>query len=183
QGAEASRRGGRAAARLRVVQPDDARRRLEAAARGVRLRPGSRTSRRHVPAHAARRDRGAAREARLSDFFEPPPPPPEPPREHRQPEWFGPPENVLPVVVPLELELARGADFALAVRSADVYPKGAAFHVVLVLRQPPSDSMDFLPFHPRQRKLGPEVLRLGVQYADGAKATNVGAPFFHRHTE
>ena len=73
---EAGRRSGRAAARLRVVQPDDARRRLEAAARRVRLRARPRAAGRHVPAHAARRDRRVAGEARVSDFFEPPPPPP-----------------------------------------------------------------------------------------------------------
>ena len=47
--------------RLRLVQPDDARRRREGAARGVRLRAAARDAGRHVPAHAARRVRCLAR--------------------------------------------------------------------------------------------------------------------------
>jgi hypothetical protein len=117
----------------------------------------------------------------VSDFFEPPPPPPEP-QEHRHPEWFGPPENVLAVVVPLELELARTADLVLAVRGVDVYPSGALFHVPLLLREQVSDPMEFMPFHPRHGREG-DFLKLGVQYADGAKATNLGMPFFPRDPE
>ena len=54
---------------VRVVQSDDARGRLEAAARGVRLRARPRTTRRHVSAHAARRDCCAARTARVSEHL------------------------------------------------------------------------------------------------------------------
>jgi len=118
----------------------------------------------------------------VSDFFEAPPPRPEP-IEHRQPEWFGPPDNVLPVVVALELELARGDDFALATRRADVYPTGAAFHVLLLLRRPVTDPMEFMSFHPQRSKDKSELLRIGVQYADGAKATNMEMPFFRDDPE
>ena len=62
QGAAAARRDRRAAARLRLVQPDDARRRREDAPGRVRLRARARPPGRHVPAHAARRVRGAARD-------------------------------------------------------------------------------------------------------------------------
>src|SRR5262249_1685002 len=55
------RRSKRAAARLRVLQPDDARRRREAPARGVRLRARACEAGRHVPAHAARGDGRATR--------------------------------------------------------------------------------------------------------------------------
>jgi hypothetical protein len=79
----------------------------------------------------------------VSDFFEPPPPPPEP-EEHRHPDWFGPPENVLPVVVPLDVTLARTPDVALAVQSVDVYPSGAIFHVPLLLRERVADPMQFM---------------------------------------
>ena len=119
----------------------------------------------------------------MSDFFEPPPPLPEPPVEHRQPEWFGAPDNVLPVVVPLELEVARTADLAVAFRSVDVYPRGAVFHGLLVLREHVSDPLEFMPFHPPRRGVGAELLRLGVQYADGGKATNLSMPFFRRNPE
>jgi hypothetical protein len=114
----------------------------------------------------------------MSDFFEPPPPPPKPPRERRQPEWFGPPDNVLPVVLPLDVTLARTPDLALSVRSVDVYPTGALFHAPLLVRELVGDPMEFMPFHPRRRGSDDNVLRLGVQYADGSKATNLGMPFF-----
>ena len=61
QGAAAARPHRRAAARLRLLQPDDARGRREGATRGVRLRAAARDAGGHVPAHAARRVRRAAR--------------------------------------------------------------------------------------------------------------------------
>jgi hypothetical protein len=117
----------------------------------------------------------------VSDFFEPPPPPPAPP-EHGVPEWLGPPDNVLGVVVPLPRMLARTADVALALRGVTAYPTGAEFGVLLLLRDPVADPFDWLPFHPRRHggELPPEVLRLGAQYADGAKATSLGMSFFPR---
>ena len=61
EGAEAPRRARRAAHRLRLVQPDHARRRPEAPHRGVRLPARAHAAGRHVPAHAARRVGLAAR--------------------------------------------------------------------------------------------------------------------------
>ena len=61
QGAAPARPDRRAAARLRLVQPDDARRRREGSPRGLRLRAAARDAGGHVPAHAARRVRRAAR--------------------------------------------------------------------------------------------------------------------------
>ena len=118
----------------------------------------------------------------MSDFFEPPPPPPVP-QEHRHPDWFAPPENVLPVVVPLDMTLARTPDLALTVQSVDVYPSGAIFHVPLLLRERVADPMQFMAWHPRHGADADDFLRLGVQYADGAKATNLGMPFFPRNPE
>jgi hypothetical protein len=115
----------------------------------------------------------------VSDFFEPPPPPPEPARGHRQPEWVGPPDNVLGVVVPLDVLLARTPDLVLSVRSVEAYPTGVLFHVPLLVRETVRDPLEFMPFHPR-RGDSAEVLRLGVQFADGSKATNLGTPFFGR---
>ena len=53
-------RARRAEARLHLLQPDDARLRRQGAARAVRLRARPHEAGRHVPAHAARRDRLAA---------------------------------------------------------------------------------------------------------------------------
>ena len=60
QGAQAHRRPRGVTDRLRLLQPDDARVRREDPAAGARLRARPRPSGRHVPAHAARRDRRAA---------------------------------------------------------------------------------------------------------------------------
>ena len=60
QGAQAHRRARRRPHRLRLMQPDHARVGREGAARRVRLRARARAPGRHVPAHAARRDGGAA---------------------------------------------------------------------------------------------------------------------------
>jgi hypothetical protein len=118
----------------------------------------------------------------MSDFFEPPPPPPLPlPGERRQPEWFGPPDNVLGVVLPLERTLAATGDVALALRGVTVYPTGAEFDVVLLLRDGVGDPFGWMPFHARRGRAGelpPDVLRLGARFADGTKATNLAMPFF-----
>ena len=114
----------------------------------------------------------------MSEFFEPPPPPPEPPGWQHRPEWFGPPENSAGVVVPLELTLARTPDVALLVSGVHVYPTGVLFHLPLLMRERINDPMPFMPFHPRGQELGDEVLRLGAQFADGSKATNLDRPFY-----
>ena len=122
----------------------------------------------------------------MSEFFEPPPPPPEPPREHRQPEWFGPPDNVVGILVPQDLTLARTDDLALVLRSVTTYPSGAQFDIPLLLRQPISDPFGFMPFHypPKHGgELADDVLRLGVQFADGSKATNMQHVFMRANPE
>ena len=60
EGAAADGRARGAEARLRLLQPDDARLRRQGAAGAVRLRAQADEAGRHVPAHAARRDRLAA---------------------------------------------------------------------------------------------------------------------------
>jgi hypothetical protein len=114
----------------------------------------------------------------VSDFFEPPPPPPEPEREYRPPPWIAPPRNVLGSAVPLQLMLARTEGVAVLVAGATAYPTGVEFMVLVrrrgkfrtALEEPP------LGFHHRLRSEIPEeVLRFGVQFADGRKATSLGS--------
>ena len=118
----------------------------------------------------------------MTEFFEPPPAPPEPPARHRNPEWFGPPENVVGVTVPLDLTLARTDKLALAVPAATAYPNGIEFEVVLLVREQFRDPFEWHPFHASMRgaEFSPKTLRLGVQFADGQKATSVDTPFFPR---
>jgi hypothetical protein len=110
-------------------------------------------------------------------FFEPPPPQPEP-QQQRQPEWIGPPENVLPAAFPLALELARTENIAIAAQGGVAYPNGFAFRLVL-LRRTMLESHAGHPFHHWHRgrgQLEDDALRFGVQFSDGGKAT-----VFDRH--
>lgn len=112
-------------------------------------------------------------------FFEPPPPPPEPPERHRQPAWVGPPENELGVAVPVRELLARTDDLAIALLGVVAYSNGLQLQVELRRRTEPED-VDVMHLHMRRRharggELAPEVLRFGVQLADGRKATNLDA--------
>lgn len=112
-------------------------------------------------------------------FFEPPEPivplelPPRPP-------WMGSPDNVVGGAVPLELVLARTPDAVIVVRNVVAYPEGFELRFVVRLRHP--DAPDAWPFdlHGAHRApytggdLPPDLLRFGIQFADGSKATNVG---------
>ncbi len=121
----------------------------------------------------------------MPEFFEPPPPserPPAPPR-YRQPEWFGPPRGTLPGVLPLALLLVRNDEVAISVLRVDAYPSGFGFDLLVMLADDtrPLDPMGFA-YGRRPRGDGEDVpaslLRVGVQFADGAKATNVAAHHF-----
>lgn len=114
-------------------------------------------------------------------FFDvPPPPEPEPHERHRMPGWFGPPENVLGGVAPLRVVLARTERVAVAAIGASAYPQGVRFDVVVRMRPGPDAEDDlFDPFghHLRHRRRRgeswppPDVLRFGVAWPDGRKAT------------
>ena len=120
--------------------------------------------------------------ARLSDFFEPPPPSPEPEPDVRPPPWFGAPRGTLPGVVALELVLAHSEKAAVCITRLAAYPTGFEFDVLAITAPEQTeldlDPMLFGPYHHRPRRPGgelpPELLRIGVQFADGAKATNTG---------
>ena len=108
-------------------------------------------------------------------FFEPPPPPPEPERQHRQPEWLGPPENVVPVTFPLALTLVRTGAVAVVAHAGLAYPNGFSFRLQL-LRRTAVEGHGGDPFHQwhlgaRTGEIPPEAFRFGVQLADGGKAT------------
>jgi hypothetical protein len=110
-------------------------------------------------------------------FFEPPPPPPAPPETgHRRPDWLGPPANVLPGLVPVELLVARTDEAAVAVSGIRAYPNGFGFLVSVRLRRAAAgQELDPFPFDGPfdGDRLADTFLRFGVQFADGAKATNL----------
>ena len=117
------------------------------------------------------------------------PPPPEPPGErfHPQPPWAGPPENVLGGVAPLRVVLARTERVAVAAIGASAYPTGVRFDVVVRMRPLEDEDDIFDPFghHARHRRRRGEpwpplgVLRFGVAWPDGRKATTLGRGMWH----
>lgn len=116
---------------------------------------------------------------RVSAFFEPPPPPP-PLVRSETPEWMGPPRDVAPAVVPVELVVGRSEEAAIYVASVAVYPTGFAFELISVLatRDEPIDPRLMHRMHIRgalpDGTVPDEMLRVGVRFADGSKATNLG---------
>jgi hypothetical protein len=120
----------------------------------------------------------------VSDFFEPPPGPDVPEPRYRMPPWFGAPSGTLPGVVAVERVLARTARVAVCVTRLAAYPAGFEFELV-TMSADDEHGLDPMMLH-RHRgmhrgagdDIPPEMLRLGVQFADGSKATNT-AGFQH----
>src|ERR1700733_134487 len=109
---------------------------------------------------------------RLISFFDPlpeePPRPSEPPR--RPAAWMGPPEDVLPGVVALELSLVHSDRQVMWIAAAEVYPEGVAFSVLMCGRRAASQGVE----------TGPGAWRFGVQFSDRCKATVHGVGAFSR---
>ena len=125
-------------------------------------------------------------------FFEPPPPPdprdlPEIPKP--QP-WWQAPTNELGAVVPLRVVLGRTDRVVVALTGATAYTTGVQLRLSVRSRPDPAagpeafdDPMDFPFGHPTMRhrpqvgELPADILRFGVQFSDGGKATTLGSPF------
>jgi hypothetical protein len=124
----------------------------------------------------------------VSDFFQPPPPAAPEPEPPPTPPWFAAPRGVLPGVVALELMLARTDEVAVCVSRVAAYTTGFEFEIRTLAapgrRDLDLDPMLFGPHRHRPHRAGvadglpDELLRFGVQFADGSKATNTGG--FHR---
>jgi hypothetical protein len=114
-------------------------------------------------------------------FFEPPPSTPTgfaPAAVMRPPAWLGPPLDVLPGVVPVELVIARSDQTVVAVTGMRAYPTGFGFTLSLRRRHLPDRQQHQFPFlfdyDPSEGHPTPdEFPRFGVQFADGRKATNL----------
>ena len=97
------------------------------------------------------------------------------------PPWLGAPKGVLPGIVPLELVLARTAQVAVCVTRLGAYASGFDLDLVTMAGEE-ADGLDPLLFegrrlrHRRRREgaeaIPEEMLRFGVEFADGGKATN-----------
>ncbi|WP_328471925.1 hypothetical protein OHA21_08515 [Actinoplanes sp. NBC_00393] len=113
-------------------------------------------------------------------FFDSLPPPepdePEPPAPPR-PAWDKP-EDMFGGVVPDTFLLARGAGAALGLSGIVAYPNGFSFTVTVVMsREDRHGGVFHHAFHRDTfagEPLSADFLRLGVQFADGSAATNLG---------
>jgi hypothetical protein len=121
----------------------------------------------------------------VSEFFEPPPPEESerPPRQ-RMPPWVSAPSGTLPGGVPLDLVLARTEQVGVCLTGLAAYPEGFELDLITMASNDRDDLDPHLFGRPgmRGRRLNgeleagggipPEMLRFGVEFADGTKATN-----------
>jgi hypothetical protein len=106
-------------------------------------------------------------------FFDPLPeePPQTPaPAPRGMPSWLGPPEDMLPGVVALELPLVHTDEQVMWIAAAEAYPEGITFSVLMCGRRPAEEGVES----------GSGTWRFGVQFSDGRKATVHGVGMFSR---
>jgi hypothetical protein len=89
----------------------------------------------------------------------------------RQPEWAGPPENVVGATVPVDLVLANTGRLAVTLGGMTAYPTGVGFEVRILRRDAVPEDALWRMHHP-----GPGGFRLGVELADGGRAVSNGGP-------
>jgi hypothetical protein len=120
----------------------------------------------------------------IVSFFEPPRPPPELPEQafERKP-WWGAPTNELGVSTGLRLVLARTDDVVIALIDVIAYSEGVEFTLSVLRRSPAAEPGPFdhpfgmfMPGRKAGEELPRDLLRFGVQFADGRKATTTGGP-------
>jgi hypothetical protein len=93
-----------------------------------------------------------------------------------RPAWLGPPEDSFGVLVPLHLVLVRTADLAVAIPGATAYRTGFGFELAIRRAAAEDDAFALdrtLHWLGREGVPPPEVLRVGVQFADGQRATSL----------
>ncbi|MFG2074164.1 hypothetical protein [Nonomuraea maritima] len=123
-------------------------------------------------------------------FFEPPPPGEAlttPSARPGPPQWFAPPADETGAVLGLGLMAARSPTVAVAVPYARAFSTGCAISVEVLVRQgelAPETAWELhlstLPVAPLVSRGGDRLpdrlLRFGVRYPGGVKATTVGPP-------
>jgi hypothetical protein len=93
------------------------------------------------------------------------------------PSWFGPPDDELPVCVPANLVIARSGRALVALSHVFAYSTGIAVELVVQARGLPERDAQRL-FHeqhmpPSDDDPSPAFLRVGVEFADGSRASNL----------
>jgi hypothetical protein len=92
--------------------------------------------------------------------------------------WFGPPEDELGAVVPLQLVIGRSENGVVAIPYAIVYSSGATFDVVALARGL-TDAQSHRLFHEQHlfeedEEPAPGLLRLGLELPGGERFSNLG---------
>lgn len=111
------------------------------------------------------------------EFFPPPPAPRGPERQPPSPEWLGPPYGVLPGAVALEVVLAQNEQAAVYLGRCAAYPAGLDFELHVVASASAGDLDPSLNGIYQRHGGGTnyeQMLRFGIAFADGRKASNVG---------
>ena len=117
-------------------------------------------------------------------FFEVPPEPPEsePPCIEPEPKpWHGPPLRTLPGRLADTLVLAHTHRVAVVVADLAAYPTGFTFTLETIARRYDPrewqglDAVNMGPLHAATAEPPPELVRFGVEFADGGRATNLDA--------
>jgi hypothetical protein len=122
----------------------------------------------------------------MDQFFEIPNPIAEPPPspEPDEPPWLQPPRDVIAGLVGDRRVIARTDRLVVLLTHIDAFPTGAMLRLRIMGRRPnemsESDWWDFHEtvmgrrLHPGSTKAVPdEFLRIGVEFPDGRKATNI----------
>lgn len=123
-------------------------------------------------------------------FFEPPPASAEPeplPSRARPPAWFDAPDDELPAVVPLEHFVHCTGRVLVAAYHAEVYRQGCSVHVQVIVGRSGESEQRWRElgavvlggverrFAVEEGRIPDDLVRFGVQYADGTKATTLDA--------
>jgi len=113
-------------------------------------------------------------------FFEPPPPPELPEEVHERKPWWGAPTNELGVSTGLRVLLVRTDDVAVSVIDAVAFKSGVQLKLVAARRRPSlADPFELHHQFAHRMQAGgdlpPELLRFGVEFSDGRKATSLGS--------
>jgi hypothetical protein len=123
-----------------------------------------------------RYDAEVARSNIVSDFFESPPCEPSHVLESSSARlpWHGPPSGTLPGIVPLDRVLARTEKAAVCLTTVAAYASGFQIDVLVILEDEGAE-VDVFGFFRRVRRtagIPSDMMRFGIQFADGAKVTN-----------
>lgn len=110
-------------------------------------------------------------------FFEPPPPI-EPPERPPRPPWLGPPDGLIGEVAPLRATLVRSENLIVVGDRFVCYPSGFEFTLAVRMRHTIPGPRMIHGLGPAMRAvpgqpLPDDMLRFGVAFADGRKATNL----------